>query len=125
MAKPVILAVDDDPQVLAAVRRDLRTHYAGDYQILAARCLARGVDFLCTPFHEDYVNPLAEMGVAAFKIASADLTNGPLLDAIRQTGLPVFLSTGASTLPEIYGAVFKTSQCPSCKQEFGAADGAG
>ncbi len=36
MAKPVILAVDDDPQVLAAVRRDLRTHYAGDYQILAA-----------------------------------------------------------------------------------------
>ena len=36
MAKPVILAVDDDPQVLAAVRRDLRSKYAGDYQILAA-----------------------------------------------------------------------------------------
>ncbi|MGI9665889.1 MAG: response regulator, partial [Acidimicrobiia bacterium] len=36
MAKPVILAVDDDPQVLAAVRRDLRSQYAADYQILAA-----------------------------------------------------------------------------------------
>jgi thioredoxin reductase (NADPH) len=36
MAKPVILAVDDDPQVLAAVRRDLRTRYAESYQIVAA-----------------------------------------------------------------------------------------
>ncbi len=36
MAKPVILAVDDDPQVLAAVRRDLRTHYAESYQVAAA-----------------------------------------------------------------------------------------
>ena len=35
MAKPIILAVDDDAQVLAAVRRDLRARYAEDYQILA------------------------------------------------------------------------------------------
>ena len=27
MNKPVLLIVDDDPQVLAAVRRDLRAHY--------------------------------------------------------------------------------------------------
>lgn len=36
MSKPVILAVDDDPQVLAAVRRDLRAQYAKDYRILGA-----------------------------------------------------------------------------------------
>jgi len=36
MSKPVILAVDDDPQVLAAVRRDLRSHYGSAYQIVAA-----------------------------------------------------------------------------------------
>jgi thioredoxin reductase (NADPH) len=36
VAKPVILAVDDDPQVLAAVRRDLRSRYAENYQIIAA-----------------------------------------------------------------------------------------
>jgi thioredoxin reductase (NADPH) len=36
MAKPVILAVDDDPQVLAAVRRDLRARYAEQYQIVAS-----------------------------------------------------------------------------------------
>jgi thioredoxin reductase (NADPH) len=34
MTKPVILAVDDDPQVLAAVRRDLRSKYRDDYSIL-------------------------------------------------------------------------------------------
>ncbi len=34
--KPVIFTVDDDPQVLGAVRRDLRSAYAGDYRILAA-----------------------------------------------------------------------------------------
>jgi thioredoxin reductase (NADPH) len=36
VAKPALLAVDDDPQVLAAVRRDLRDRYAKDYRILAA-----------------------------------------------------------------------------------------
>ncbi|HSC28721.1 MAG TPA: response regulator, partial [Vicinamibacterales bacterium] len=37
MSKPVILAVDDDPDVLAAVERDLRMRYRGDYRILKAR----------------------------------------------------------------------------------------
>ena len=36
MSKPVILAVDDDPQVLGAVRRDLRSQYGSTYQIVAA-----------------------------------------------------------------------------------------
>ncbi|MFB3852666.1 MAG: FAD-dependent oxidoreductase [Vicinamibacterales bacterium] len=34
MTKPVILAVDDDPQVLAAFRRDLRSRYRQEYSIL-------------------------------------------------------------------------------------------
>jgi thioredoxin reductase (NADPH) len=36
MAKPVILAVDDEPSVLAAVARDLRHRYAADYRVLRA-----------------------------------------------------------------------------------------
>jgi thioredoxin reductase (NADPH) len=36
MAKPVILAVDDDPQVLRAVERDLRRNYAREYRDLRA-----------------------------------------------------------------------------------------
>ncbi len=36
MAKPVILAVDDDPEVLGAIERDLKQHYRTDYRILKA-----------------------------------------------------------------------------------------
>lgn len=36
MAKPIILILDDEPQVLHAVERDLRKHYRGDYRILKA-----------------------------------------------------------------------------------------
>ena len=36
MNKPVIMIVDDDPQVLAAVRRDLRAHYRENYAVLSA-----------------------------------------------------------------------------------------
>lgn len=46
MAKPVILAVDDDPQVLAAVRRDLRSHYSADYRIMAAGSGAEGLEIV-------------------------------------------------------------------------------
>ncbi|MEE9179030.1 MAG: FAD-dependent oxidoreductase [Acidimicrobiia bacterium] len=35
-ARPVILAVDDEPGVLSAVQRDLRSNYAADYRILGA-----------------------------------------------------------------------------------------
>jgi len=34
VAKPVILAVDDDPEVLGAVERDLKQHYRSDYRVL-------------------------------------------------------------------------------------------
>ena len=36
MAKPVIMSVDDDPQVLAAIERDLRHNYRNDYRVLKA-----------------------------------------------------------------------------------------
>ena len=36
MAKPVVLAVDDDREVLAAIERDLRRHFSDRYRILTA-----------------------------------------------------------------------------------------
>jgi len=44
VSKPVIIAVDDDPQVLAAVRRDLRARYAETYTIIAANSGAEGLE---------------------------------------------------------------------------------
>ena len=46
MAKPAIVAVDDDPQVASAVARDLRNHYAADYRIVAANSGAEALDAL-------------------------------------------------------------------------------
>jgi thioredoxin reductase (NADPH) len=37
MAKPVILAVDDEPEVLNAIERDLRHHFAAAYRVMKAR----------------------------------------------------------------------------------------
>ena len=46
MAKPVILAVDDDPPVLRAVERDLRRQYGRDYRVLAADSGATALETL-------------------------------------------------------------------------------
>ena len=36
MARPIIWAIDDDPEVLRAVERDLRRHYGKEYRVMAA-----------------------------------------------------------------------------------------
>src|SRR5215218_9145363 len=46
MAKPVILAVDDDPQVLRAVDRDLRRRFAREYRVLRANSGESALDTL-------------------------------------------------------------------------------
>src|ERR1035441_2186232 len=46
MAKPYILALDDDPQVLRAVERDLRSQYGSDYRVLAADAPEKAIDFV-------------------------------------------------------------------------------
>jgi thioredoxin reductase (NADPH) len=44
MARPVIMSVDDDPEVLNAVERDLRVHYGSDYRILKSGAPAAAID---------------------------------------------------------------------------------
>ena len=46
MEKPAILAVDDEPSVLAAVARDLRQRYAKDYRVLRAASGQEGLEQL-------------------------------------------------------------------------------
>lgn len=62
------------------------------------------VDFLSTPFDLHAVEYLSDL-VPTYKIASADLTNEPLLEAVATQEKPVLLSTGASTLSEVARAV--------------------
>ncbi len=46
MAEPVILLVDDDPQVLAALRRDMRSKYGAEYRVLGANSGQTAIDAL-------------------------------------------------------------------------------
>lgn len=76
-----------------------------DYASLKQYCDSIGIEFLSTPFDLDAVELLVRIGVNGFKVASCDITNFPLLEAVAKTRLPIFLSTGASNLEEIEEAV--------------------
>ncbi len=64
-----------------------------------------GILFLSSPFSLAAVDLLKKTGVAGWKIASGEITNFPMLDAIAETGQPVMLSTGLSEYNEIDAAV--------------------
>lgn len=46
MAKPILLSVDDDPDVLRAIERDLRSHYGDRYRVLSSNSPESGLDVL-------------------------------------------------------------------------------
>jgi thioredoxin reductase (NADPH) len=46
MAKPILLSVDDDPDVLRAIERDLRSHYGADYRVIASDSPSGALDLL-------------------------------------------------------------------------------
>jgi thioredoxin reductase (NADPH) len=46
MSRPTILTVDDDPQVSAALTRDLKRHYGSEYRVLSATSAAQALDLL-------------------------------------------------------------------------------
>jgi len=64
-----------------------------------------GLHFLCTAFDFKSVKDLYDIDIKGFKIGSCDLINTPLINYIASTRLPIFLSTGGSTLDEIDKAV--------------------
>lgn len=64
-------------------------------------CKIQDILYLCTPWDEDSVDILMNFGVEAFKVASADLTNIPLLEKLVTTKKFLILSTGMSQEWEI------------------------
>lgn len=68
---------------------------------LAEYCKNKNVLYLCTPWDKSSIAQLESMGVLAYKVASADFTNIPLIDALVATGKPLILSTGMSSEQEI------------------------
>ena len=76
-----------------------------DYRRVARRARDLGITFLSTPFDPGAAAMLDRLAVAAFKIASADVTHLPLLRAVASFSKPVLLSTGASSIEEVRQAV--------------------
>jgi len=72
-----------------------------EFRRLAEACVEEGIAFLSTPFDLEAVAMLDGLGMPAFKIASADLTDAPLLERVAATGKPVLQSTGAAMLQEV------------------------
>ena len=63
-----------------------------------------GVVFMSTAFDVPSADFLAEIDIAAYKIASADLTNTPLLRHVASIGKPVVVSTGAAQMDDVVNA---------------------
>jgi len=78
---------------------------AGDFEELALHAQNKGIIFLSTPFDKGGVDLLDGLGVPAFKIASGEITNFPLIRYIAKKGKPVILSTGMAILGEINEAL--------------------
>lgn len=72
---------------------------------VADHCRDRGVLFISSPFSLEAVDLLERIGQPIWKIASGEVSNGPLLDRILDTRAPVLLSTGMSPLAETDAAV--------------------
>ena len=75
------------------------------WHALKQTCAANDVGFLSSPFSIEAVELLEEVGVGSYKIASGEVTNLPLLEAVAGTGKPVLLSSGMSDWAELDRAV--------------------
>jgi sialic acid synthase len=84
------------------------------YQELKAYAEERDLVFLASPWDLPSVDFLVSLGVAAMKVASADVTNTPLLRHVSACGIPTILSTGMASEDEISiaHAIFAESKTP-------------
>lgn len=75
------------------------------YARLSSYAKAKGIMWFASPWDLPSVDFLVEHKVPAIKLASATITDIPLLKAVANTRLPVIMSTGMSNMSEIERAV--------------------
>lgn len=71
------------------------------YYKIVDYCRKKDITFMCSAFDAESADFLEGLGVPAYKVASADLTNLPLLDHLVAKGKPLILSTGMSRMEEV------------------------
>lgn len=76
-----------------------------DYVTLMKEADSEGIEFFATPWDFPSVDFLEALDVPAFKVASCDLTNTPLLSYVASKGRPTIISTGGGTIEAVDRAV--------------------
>lgn len=102
--------VIDDPKSLWNGRQlfelYVEAHTPWDWhEPIMKRAEERGLHCFSTPFDSTAVDFLESLGVPAYKIASFEVTDLPLIAKVASTGKPMIISTGMATVAEIADAV--------------------
>lgn len=87
---------------------DLYTDAGTPYEwqpLIKAECEKYGMDFLSTPFDKKAVDFLESMDVDAYKIASFELVDTPLIEYTAKRGKQMIISCGMGSEEEIQDAV--------------------
>ena len=71
------------------------------WQSLRSHAEQCGLKFGSSPFSLDAARLLERIGVEFWKVASGEIANRPLLELMKDSGIPIVLSTGMSPLPEV------------------------
>ena len=72
-----------------------------DFRNIRAYCEEKGIMFLCSVWDEPSADFIAALGAPGFKVASADMTNFPLLEHLTSLRKPLIVSTGMSSTEEV------------------------
>ena len=75
------------------------------YREIDRYCKEKGVDWMVSVWDEPAVDFMEKFETPAYKVPSASLTDHNLLKYVRQTGKPIIISTGMSTMEQIHKGV--------------------
>lgn len=82
---------------------------------LFAKAKEVGITLFSTPFDETAVELLESLNTPAYKIASFEMTDLPLIKRVAETGKPIIISTGMANFSEIKQAI-ETAKKYGCKE---------